>query len=381
VRTTKLRAVGGRFEPHRHLFVRTRSGTGGVPGSTVWIIDERLGKSSMRSAPLLSGCRLLHRRTNQGMPEPEAIGSEGAESRCYGRRPAIRADCSTVEPLRGCRQSVRLGLIKCRDEQKCARIGIEISEPRGEGSLEACRQRKCLESGRRFELEAACRDRELGQGQRVPCCFFEDADFEIFGQVRSSDIEQGTRRVIVQSPDRKLGEPSVIDFAPHAVTNRDEKYRRLQLQTPRNECQRFGGGTVEPVGIVNREQNRRVRRQLRDQPESGKTDQEDIRRATGKGKSESHLQRIPLWRGQLGHEAQRWKQELVQSSERELCLRLNPVRAEHCQTERVRPFRCRCEERRLADSRFATDDERSTMIWELLDDPIEPSQLVVPSEQ
>jgi hypothetical protein len=72
---------------------------------------------------------------------------------------------------------------------------------------------------------------------------------------------------------------------------------------------------------------------------------------------------------------------LVQSSERELRFRLDPVRAEHCQTERVRAFRCRCEQRRLPDSGFATDDERSAMIWELLDDPIEPYQLIVPSDQ
>jgi len=98
------------------------------------------------------------------MPEAEAFGSKFAESGCYGCRPRIWADCSPVEPLRGCRQSVWLGFIECRDEKKRARIGIEISEPRGEGSLEARRQRKCLESGRRLELEADCRDRELGQG-------------------------------------------------------------------------------------------------------------------------------------------------------------------------------------------------------------------------
>ena len=37
---------------------------------------------------------------------------------------------------------------------------------------------------------------------------------------------------------------------------------------------------IEPLGIVDREQNRSLRRQLRDQPESGKTDQEDVRNAT-----------------------------------------------------------------------------------------------------
>ncbi len=175
------------------------------------------------------------------MPEAEALGSEFAESRCYGRRPGIGAECSPAESLRGGRQLVRLGVIECRDKKERAGIGIEISEPRGEGSLEAGRQRKGLESGRRFELEPACNDRELSQGQRVPCCFFEDADFEIFGQVRSSDIEQRTCGLIVQSPDRKLAQPSPIKIARHAVTKRDQKCRRLRLQAPRNECQRLGG--------------------------------------------------------------------------------------------------------------------------------------------
>jgi hypothetical protein len=56
-----LRALGGRFEPHCHLFVRRSGGTGGVPGSTVGIIGESLGEGSMRPPPLLRGRRLLHR--------------------------------------------------------------------------------------------------------------------------------------------------------------------------------------------------------------------------------------------------------------------------------------------------------------------------------
>jgi hypothetical protein len=61
VRTTKLCALGSGFEPLRHLFVRTSSGTGSVPGSTIRIIGESLGQGSMRSPPLLGGRRLLHR--------------------------------------------------------------------------------------------------------------------------------------------------------------------------------------------------------------------------------------------------------------------------------------------------------------------------------
>jgi hypothetical protein len=61
VRTTKLRALGGRFEPHRHLFVWTSSGTGSVPGSAIRIIGQSLGEGSMGTPPLLGGRRLLHR--------------------------------------------------------------------------------------------------------------------------------------------------------------------------------------------------------------------------------------------------------------------------------------------------------------------------------
>jgi hypothetical protein len=97
------------------------------------------------------------------MPEAEALGSKPAESRRNGRRPAIGADCCSAKPLRCRPQSIRLGLVECRHEKKCACIRIEIPEPRGEGSLEPRRQRKRLESGRWFELEPACHDRELGQ--------------------------------------------------------------------------------------------------------------------------------------------------------------------------------------------------------------------------
>src|SRR6478736_7973418 len=107
------------------------------------------------------------------MPEAEALAREAAESRRNGCRPAIGADCCSAKPRRSCRQSTQLRLIECSNEKKCACIGIEIPEPRGEGSLEPCRQRKRLESGRRFELQPACHDRELGQRQRVPRCGIE----------------------------------------------------------------------------------------------------------------------------------------------------------------------------------------------------------------
>jgi hypothetical protein len=60
VRAAILRAVGGRFEPHCHLFVRTSGGTGSVPGGTVKIIGESLGEGGMRSPSLLGRRRLLH---------------------------------------------------------------------------------------------------------------------------------------------------------------------------------------------------------------------------------------------------------------------------------------------------------------------------------
>ncbi len=61
MRAASLRALGGRFEPHCHLFIRTGGGTGGVPGSAVRIISESLGEGSVHSPPLLGGRRLLHR--------------------------------------------------------------------------------------------------------------------------------------------------------------------------------------------------------------------------------------------------------------------------------------------------------------------------------
>jgi len=117
VGTTKLRALGRLFKPHRHLFVRAGSGTGGVPSGTIRIIGESFGEGSMRSPPLLSGRRLLHCRTNQRMPEDEAFGTERTESRRSGRRPAIDAKCCSAKPLGGCRESIQLRLIECRNEK------------------------------------------------------------------------------------------------------------------------------------------------------------------------------------------------------------------------------------------------------------------------
>jgi hypothetical protein len=95
---------------------------------------------------------------------------------------------------------------------------------------------------------------------------------------------------------------------------------------------------------------------------------------------EGHLQRITLRLRQLIQKTERWKQQLMQSGERELSLRLHTARAEHQHTERMRSFRGRCEHRRLADPRFTANNERSATVSELTDDPIQPRNLLVPPE-
>jgi len=125
------------------------------------------------------------------------------------------------------------------------------------------------------------------------------------------------------------------------------------------------------MGIVDREKDRSVRRQLRDQPQSGKTDQEHVRNAGMRVKPKSHLQRAALRLGQSTQKTERWKQELMQSGERELSFRLDAVRAEYRHTERTRSFGGHCEHRRLSDPGFAADNERSAMVRELIDDPMQ----------
>ena len=53
------------------------------------------------------------------------------------------------------------------------------------------------------------------------------------------------------------------------------------------------------MGVVDHEQNRSLRRQLRNQPQSGKADEEDVRNTTMRLKPKSHLQGMTLWLGQL----------------------------------------------------------------------------------
>ena len=71
----------------------------------------------------------------------------------------------------------------------------------------------------------------------------------------------------------------------------------------------------------------------------------------------------------------------MQSSEREVSFRLHAVRSEHRHTERIRPLRSDCEHRRLADTCLAAKNERSAMVSELVDQPVETRQLLVPPEQ
>ena len=84
----------------------------------------------------------------------------------------------------------------------------------------------------------------------------------------------------------------------------------------------------------------------------------------------------------MTHPVEEWKQQLMKPSEGQPGLRLSAGRRHHRRALLARPLPGSFEQRRLADSRLATDNEGTTTLGDLVDHSEEALQfLVAPHEQ
>ena len=78
-----------------------------------------------------------------------------------------------------------------------------------------------------------------------------------------------------QPPEAKLGKPRV-ERAGIAVSQPGEQHHLLELQAARDEGERLGRGFIQPVRVLDDQQDRRVGGELGHQAEGGAGNQEQI---------------------------------------------------------------------------------------------------------
>ena len=176
-------------------------------------------------------------------------------------------------PLRGCQ---RAGQLDHRQRVAACQVG----QPLGDGPLQRCR-----------------RQRQLG------------------------------RVVLVERLQLDGIEALAVEGAV-ARPHRCEHRHGLGMQPACDEGDHLGGRPVEPVRIVDRDQDGRALRRCGHQPERGNAHGQRLR-ADGRPQRERALEGGALHVGQGGDIAGDWAQQVGQGGERELALRFEAARAQH----------------------------------------------------
>ena len=230
----------------------------------------------MRQPALLARCRLMDSRPDQRVPEPESAVVERSEAGCDGRRPVVDVDARSEERFGRATQLGELAVIERREQQQRSHVGVESGEPRRERRLEPSRQRQRLRCPGQVEIDRC--GRELDQGERIAGRLREDPPLQLVGQAGPVQLEERARRVVVQPGKDEVGEAGLVEITWHAVADREEQDHRLHLEPPRNERQHLGRRPIEPMRILDHEQQRCLRLALGDHAEGCQADQEDIGR-------------------------------------------------------------------------------------------------------
>ena len=128
------------------------------------------------------------------------------------------------------------------------------------------------------EPERCARLRELDQRERVACGGLQDAFSRVARELRRDRIEQPGGVRLVETLQSYLREVSRVEWALRFVTQGEEQYDRLRLDPARDEGEHLRRGGVEPVCVLDEQDEGRARRGIRDEVEGRERDQKDVRR-------------------------------------------------------------------------------------------------------
>jgi hypothetical protein len=295
-----------------------------------------------------------------------------------GRSGRVLADPELLEgaPQQG-RVADRVGR---RREHESSRVGRERLEPSQEAALDAAGQRRRIR-----QAEAA---RQLGRGQaawqleqreRVAARLRDDplAHPLVHGP-HDRRLQQRASVVVGQATDDQLREPVELD-AVAGLAHREDQRDALGQEPAGDERQRLHRDAVQPLGIVDDADQRRLLGHLGQEAQHGQPDEEPVRRLAA-AHAERGAQRITLRIGDPIHAVQQWSTELMQAGERELHLGLDAGRRGDPAARRARDEVL--EQRRLADPRLAAHDQDATLARpDAVQQPVQRLALAAPPAQ
>jgi hypothetical protein len=317
------------------------------------------GGQGLVGGPALAGrCGVVDRRTDEWMAElePRAVDLEQPRAFSY-------VELALVDPELGrCRQHEPelLRIVCSRDEEQALRVLGKPANALEEDLLDPARQRQRL--GERLgagELRRRERRGHLEQRERVAVRLLDQpVDHGDIDVQAGSAFEQRRRRLGVERADEERGDAGRFETAHVSFSRSEDHEDPLGLEAPCHEQQRVGRGVVEPVRIVDEAQDRTPLRQLREQGQARRRDEEALG-ALGLGEAEGTAKGLRLWLRDPLDVPQGRVDELMERREGQLGLGLHAARRQHVHVVRALPRVL--EQGGLPDARLSAHDQGTAL--------------------
>ena len=248
-------------------------------------------------------------------------------------------------------------LVAERGDQQHEAGGIgQFGYARGEGALEALGQRQA--AGRRWlAIGLGGNRRQFEERERVAGGLTQHAVACGKGKARGRCVEQRRGRRVVEAGEPVLRQPRIGERRWVAVTHGGQEDNRVGLDSPSDEREHVRGRGVEPVSVLDDQQQRGIAGDFGDEVERGHGDPVVLRRRAAR-QSERGVERIPLDRRQLDCTLAYGPEQLMQPGKRQMRFRLHARRSEHRHPAVARRLRSERQQPRLADARLSAKHQR-----------------------
>jgi hypothetical protein len=380
-RATQQGPVGDVFEISRHLLVALCQRCCLVPHAAIRTRRIRSGQRPVAHLPLRGRGGVVNRSANQGVAKSQRPSVARDESGGFRRSDVIEGDRAVVGQ-RSRREDLThtCAAVERGDQKQRAGRERKLGHTPDEGTLEPLGDRQ-RGGGRPGGVGVGFeRARELYQRQRVALSLVEQPAPDLERQPGGGRGQQGVRARAVQRVKPHFGQTGPVEMPNRAVACRQQDDDRLGPHPSRDEGKDIAGGDVEPVSVVDHEQQRGARRPVGEYVECGKSDGEDVR-CRPVADTESHRQGHAPALGKGIQLSNQRAQEPVQAGKRHPPLERRPGDAQHRHPDPVRPSPGVLEQGRLADAGLAANQERSTPSADVFEAFADQRQLARASEQ
>jgi hypothetical protein len=220
--------------------------------------------------------------------------------------------------------------------------------------------------------------RKLDQGERVAGRIGEQLTAHALGQARRMCLEQCLGVAARQRRHDELRYPGLVQPRGFTFANCRSQQDRLRLQPPREEGDHVGRGSVEPMRVLDHEEQRCPRCDLGQEIERGQGDEEGVRNGAVP-EAEGGGEHLALGRRQERDVPPYRPQQLVQACELQARLRLDPGGPQDAQSRSGRGKHG--EQVRFPDPRLTPEHDGASALADPVEKLVESAKLRVSTDE